>query len=124
MRDSLAMATLAAAAVLTGCATPHSEISGDRYHRAPIDTYPLQVIAVDGVFPLYEPARVDPGARQVTVRALPTRSQHIGTRKTVPLDVKACTLYYLVAVKETELSTDFEVKVDYEEPVPGCTRPR
>jgi hypothetical protein len=111
-----------AVAGLAGCATPYSQITGERYYRAPPDTYPLKVVAVDGVYPSVEPALVDPGLRQVTVRALPTSAQAIGLRKTVPLEVKPCTLYYLVAVKETELAPDFTVRVDHELPVPGCSR--
>jgi hypothetical protein len=110
------------AAALGGCATPYSKISGDRYFRVPIDTYPLEVVSVDGRHPLYEPARVEPGTHEVKVRALPTPSQHVGTAKTYALDVKPCTLYYLVAVKPTRLHTDYTVKVGHEQPVPGCSR--
>ena len=39
------------------------------------------------------------------------------------LDVKPCTRYYLVAVKETALSRDFEVRVDHAEVIAGCTPP-
>jgi hypothetical protein len=113
---------LACAAAFAGCATPYSEISGHRYFKAPIDTYPLEVVSVDGEFPLYEPARVDPGRREVKVRAFPAASQHVGTAKTYSLDVKPCTTYYLVAVKPTRLHTDYDVKVDYEQAVPGCAR--
>ena len=111
-----------AVAGLAGCSTPYSQITGERYYRAPPDTYPLKVVAVDGAYPSVEPVLVDPGLRQVTVRALPTSAQAIGLRKTVPLEVKPCTLYYLVAVKETELAPDFTVRVDNELPVPGCSR--
>jgi hypothetical protein len=111
-----------AVAGLGGCSTPYSQITGERYFRTPTDTYPLKVVAVDGVYPQVEPALVDPGLRQVSVRALPTSAQAIGLRKTVPLEVKPCTLYYIVAVKETELAPDFTVRVDHELPVPGCSR--
>ena len=110
------------AAGLSGCSTPYSQITGERYFRAPHDTYPLKVVAVDGIYPTVEPVLVDPGLRQVTVRALPTSAQAIGLSKTVPLEVKPCILYYIVAVKETELAPDFTVRVDYELPVPGCSR--
>ena len=38
-----------------------------------------------------------------------------------PLDVQPCMRYYLVAVKENRLASDFQVKVDYAEPIGGCT---
>jgi hypothetical protein len=118
----ICLALTLAAAALAGCSTPYSQITGERYFRAPHDTYPLKVVAVDGVYPSVEPVLVDPGLRQVTVRALPTSAQAIGARKTVPMEIKPCTLYYLVAVKETELAPDFTVRVDHELPVAGCSR--
>ena len=110
------------AAGLSGCSTPYSQITGERYHRSPIDTYPLKVVAIDGAYPSVEPALIEPGLRQVTVRALPTPVQAIGPSKTVPLEIKPCTLYYVVAVKQTELAPDFTVRVDQELPVAGCSR--
>ena len=113
---------LAVAAVLTGCAAPYSQISGGRYFQATIDTYPVEILEVDGKHPPHDPARVQPGMHEVKVRALPTPTQHVGTAKTHMLEVKPCTRYYLVAVKPTRLQPDYTVKVDHEEPVPGCTR--
>ena len=118
--STLAMTALAAAT--TACTTPYSELYGSRYYRTPIDTYPLTVISVDGEHFLRQPARIDPGARRVTVQGPPTVAQHIGKQQTVTLDVKPCTRYYLVAQKPNRLSSNYAVKVDHEEPVPGCAR--
>ena len=122
MRRSFLAFSLAVAAGLFGCATPYSQVTGERYFRSQIDTYDLKVVAVDGAYPQREPALVEPGMRQITVRAAPTPVQASGTEKTVPLDVKPCTRYYLVAVKPTRLATDFEVRVDHQIPVPNCER--
>ena len=121
MRRTLASSLLLASAVLAGCTTPYSQIYGTRYYQAPMDTYPVAVIAVDGEHYVRQPVQIDPGPRKITVQAPPTASSR-GEQQTITLDVKPCTRYYLVAVKENPLSNDFNVKVDYEEPVPGCTR--
>ena len=50
------------------------------------------------------------------------RSIHSGLARSVRrfrLDVQPCTRYYLVAVKDTRLSSDYEVRVDYTEALEG-----
>ena len=116
-----------AAALLAACATnyPYSQLDGRRYIRSNIDTYPLQVTAVDGKStPLNGPVLVEPGSRQVAVHTFPDKVHRFGVERKLTLNVKPCTHYYLVAVKSTALSPDYDVKVDYEEPVPGCTPPQ
>jgi len=118
----MALAALAAAA---GCGTtPYSQIDGARYSRAAIDTHPVLVTRIDGrSTPFTTPVRVDPGMRTVQVQTYPGLVDRFGTEKTFRMEVKPCTLYHLVAVKPNSLLRDFEVKVDYEEPVPGCAPP-
>jgi hypothetical protein len=113
---------IAASALLAGCTTPYSQLYGTRYYKAAIDTYPVTVISVDGEHYLRQPVRIDPGTHQVTVQAPPTVAQSHGKQRTMTLDVEPCMRYYLVAVKPNPLSTDFEVKVEHKEPVPGCSR--
>jgi len=122
--------TVAAAAfsasllALSGCAGPaYSELYGTRYYRTPIDTYPVQVVSVDGKDYLMQPVRIEPGRHQVSVQGPPGGAQRWGDKRTIELDVKACTRYWLVAVKENRLASDFSVKVDYEEPMSGCRPP-
>ena len=110
--------------VLTGCAGPaYSELYGTRYFRTTINTYPVQVVSVDGKDYLAQPVRVDPGRHRVAVQGPPGGGQRWGDERTIELDVKACTRYWLVAVKDNRLSSDFAVKVDYQEPMSGCRRP-
>ena len=116
----------AAAVALGGCASSgyhFSQIVGDRYFKTNIDTYPVSINEVDGRSYLgRDPVLVDPGLRRIVVQGPPTRVDLLETR-TIELDVKPCTRYYLVAVKANRLDNDFTVKVDYEESVPGCTPP-
>jgi hypothetical protein len=122
---TVALAALSASLLaMSGCAGPaYSELYGTRYYRTPIDTYPVLVVSVDGQDYLTQPVRVDPGRHKVSVQAPPGGAQRFGDVRTIDLDVKACTRYWLVAVKENKLSQDFSIKVDYEEPMSGCRPP-
>ncbi len=121
------LATLAGTSVLaSACASSgyhFSELEGRRYFRAPIDTYAVTVVRVDGKDTVFRPVRVDPGQRQVTVQGPPGGTGGIGEQRTISLAVAPCTRYYLVAVKPNRLDADFAVKVDFQEPVSGCTPP-
>lgn len=113
-----------AAAALAGCATTeYSQLYGNRYHRTSIDTYPVAIVSIDGKDIIRNPQYVEPGQRKITVEAPPGGAFRYGERETVTLDVKPCTRYYLVAVKDNRLSNDFKVKIDHEEAMAGCTPP-
>lgn len=124
------MKTIGATAALlavAGCASTgyhYSKLDGRRYYQAPIDTYPLLVTKVDGKSTMPStPVLVDPGPRVVGVQTFPDKIHPLGEERTINLDVKPCTHYYLVAVKPTRIATDYTVKIDHEEPVPGCSPP-
>jgi hypothetical protein len=114
------MLAIASLAGLVGCSTPYSQLVGYRYFRTPIDTYPVSVTRVDDTSYARLPVLIEPGTHEVTVQAPPAAGFAYGNSRTITLDVKPCTRYYLVAVKPNALSQDFSVKVDYEEPVSGC----
>ena len=138
-----AAATLATACTLAACASTDyhfSQLSGTRYYRVPIDTYPVSIVRVDGKDTLLGPltnaraegkdayqrpfSLVDPGLHQITVQGPPGGAGGVGETRTVPIEIAPCTRYYLVAVKTNKLASDFTVRVDYQEPVSGCTPPR
>jgi len=113
-------------AALAGCASGgyhYSQLDGHRYFRSAIDTHPVQIVRIDGTDTVFSPAPVEPGMRKVTVQGPPTPTSRLGDERTIELNVAPCTRYYLVAVKDNRLSNDFTVKVDYQEPVGGCTPP-
>jgi hypothetical protein len=132
-------AILAATTIVAACASTdyhYSQLSGTRYYRVPIDTYPVSIVRVDGLDvmqgslkrvpdhadPYQRPVSlVDPGLRQVTVQGPPGGTGGVGEQRTVPLEIAPCTRYYLVAVKSTALANDFTVRIDHQEPVSGCT---
>ena len=116
----------AVALALGGCASTDfhfSQIVGTRYFKTNIDTYPVSINEVDGRSYLGSaPVLVDPGVRQIVVQGPPTFVD-LQLTQTFELDVKPCTRYYLVAVKDNPLQNDFKVRVDFDQPLAGCTPP-
>ena len=111
---------------LAGCATTeyhYSQLYGQRYYKTPLDTYPVTIVRVDGKDTTLRPVLVDPGLRRITVQGPPGGASRLGEEREFALDVRPCTRYYLVAVRDNRLDADFAVRVDYEEPVGGCTPP-
>ena len=113
------------AAALAACASTdyhYSQLYGsattgaDRHLR-------VTIVRVDGKDTLLRPVLVDPGVRKVVVQGPPGGARHLGEEREISLDVRPCTRYYLVAVRPNKLASDFDVRVDYEEPVGGCTPP-
>jgi len=123
---SLSAAAALAVTGLSGCASldyHYSQISGQRYHVSPIDTYSVSILRVDDRSTILHPTPVDPGLRKILVQGPPDGVSREGRQREISLDVKPCTRYYLVAVKPTRIASDFDVRVDYQEPVGGCTPP-
>jgi hypothetical protein len=120
-----ALAALGVAA-LAACASAdyhYSQLYGQRYYKTPIDTYPVTIVRVDGKDTTLRPVLVDPGLRRIVVQGPPGGGNRLGEEREFALDVRPCTRYYLVAVRDNRLDSDFTVRVDYEEPVGGCTPP-
>ncbi|MCB2019409.1 MAG: hypothetical protein M9915_01745 [Rhizobacter sp.] len=127
-RRPLRVAAAALVLLLAGCASTgtgyhYSQLVGKRYFKTNIDTYPVLILEVDGrSFVGGVPVLVDPGVRNVLLQGPPTMVD-LQLTQTMKLDVKPCTRYYLVAVKQNPLQNEFTPRVDFEEPVPGCTPP-
>jgi hypothetical protein len=120
-----AFATLGVVA-LAACASTdyhYSQLYGQRYYKTQIDTYPVTILRVDGKDTTLRPVLVDPGLRRIIVQGPPGGANGLGEQREFALDVRPCTRYYLVAVRDNRLDSDFAVRVDYEEPVGGCTPP-
>ena len=87
---------------LTACASTdyqYSQLYGKRYNRAPIDTYDVTILRVDGKDTLFRQVLVDPGVRKVVVQGPPGGTPSLGEEREISLDVRPCTRYYLVAVQ-------------------------
>jgi hypothetical protein len=69
------------------------------------------------------PVLVDPGLRNVVVPGPPGATGGSGEQREIALNVLPCTRYYLVAVRPNRLGSDFDVRVDHQEPLGGCTPP-
>lgn len=123
-RPWIRVLALAAVVVASGCASTgyhFSQLVGTRYFKTNIDTYPVTINEVDGRSYLgRQPVLVDAGLRKVVVQG-PPAFVNLEETRTIELDVKPCTRYYLVAVKPNRLDNDFTVRIDFEEPIAGCT---
>ena len=122
-RSFLTLAAVCGVLALGACATGYhySQLYGTRYFRSEIDTYDVTIITVDGVTTALRPVAVDPGVRKIVVQGPPGGTRTVGNQQEITLNIAPCTRYYLVAVKSTALANDFTVRVDYQEPVSGCT---
>lgn len=116
------LAGLAVIVAVTGCATtPFSYIDGNRYFKTELHSYSVIVLDVDGRSDTRNPVMIDPGRHVIRVQGPAASGFRYGETRTLTLDVKACTRYYLKAVKKNSLEQDFEPQVDYVEPIAGCT---
>jgi hypothetical protein len=119
-------AAVLGAVVLSACASTdyhYSQLYGNRYFRANIDTYAVTIVQVDGKSTALRPVAVDPGLRKIVVQGPPGGTHSQGEQREFELNVAPCTRYYLVAVRDNRLASDFTVRIDYQEPVGGCTPP-
>jgi hypothetical protein len=120
-----ALAALSAAAiVLSGCASSFhgSYLVGQRYFMSNLDTQPVLILGVDNWDTTERRVLVEPGEHVIRVQAMPVPGapQETGALK---LDVKPCFTYYIVAVRDTRIVASFTPRVDYAEPLGGCTPP-
>ena len=112
-----------ALALLAGCATNDatSQLLGERYILTNIDTYPVQIVSVDGVSSTLSPQRVRPGKRELLLRGPPGGA---GFSEVVPftVEVAPCTRVYIVAVKANPLDTNFTPRIDHVMPLGSSCR--
>lgn len=112
--------------VLAACASGYhySQLSGQKYNVTNLNNYPVIINRIDGQSPLVgEPyVPVNPGPRTIEVQGPPNLTNP-GEYRSITIDVKVCTRYYIVAFKPERLTSDFTPQIDYEMPVPGCTPP-
>jgi hypothetical protein len=121
-KTSVAASLVIAAALLSGCASSFhgSYLVGERWFKTSIDTQPVIILSVDGRDTTMRRVLVDPGVREIRVQAMPVPGAPNETR-TFTLDVKPCFTYYIVAVRESRIASDFTPRVDFAQPLGGCT---
>lgn len=107
---------------LASCATvgEFSYIDGRRYFQAEMNTFSVVVLDIDGKSYATNPVMIEPGMHAIRVQGPPAAGFRQGEARTLNLDVKPCTRYYLKAVKENPLQQDFTPAVDYQEPITNC----
>lgn len=121
---AVAATMVAAAAVLSGCASSFhgSYLVGQRWYKTNIDTQPVIILGVDNWDTTERRVLVEPGQRVIRVQALPVPGAPNETGA-LKLDVKPCFTYYIVAVRQNPITAEFTPRVDYAEPLAGCTPP-
>jgi hypothetical protein len=121
MKATCLFSSLTATALLAGCvAAPISEVTGARYHRAEMNRSAAIILAVDGSSSTQRVIKVDPGLREIDLQAFPVGGFRQGEKRTMKLDVKPCTRYYVNVQRQTSLSQDWEPVVDFQESIAGC----
>lgn len=108
---------------LVSCATREqfSYLYGDRWVRSELDTYDTVILAVDGHSYTYnDRIRVEPGEHHIFFDTLPSSGFSFSPRKELVLNVEPCTRYYFEAKRQNNAQQDFELRVNYKEPIPGC----
>ena len=127
MKISRTLLVLSAAAMLGGCATQPDGVAylhGERWLKAELNTYDVIIISVDGTHYIErrdKPVIIEPGLHRIVVQAPPVTGFVYGEQRTLTLDVKPCTRYYIVAVKANPLDSNFTPRVDYALPLgSGC----
>jgi hypothetical protein len=116
---------LAAVLAATACETykTFSQLDGYRWSKVDINTFDVIIISVDDTSYVQRglPVMVEPGPHKIVVQGPPTRGFPQGQLRTLALDVKPCTRYWLEARKQNSVQQDFEPAVNYEERISGCT---
>jgi hypothetical protein len=122
-------AAAAAMVLVGGCATlpeGFAYLQGERWSKVELNTYDVIIISVDDshyIEDRYKPVIIEPGMHKIVVQGPPVAGFTYGEQRTLTLDVKPCTHYWLEAKKPGPLSQDFEPRVNYEEPLAGCRPP-
>ncbi len=107
---------------LVGCAISAKDTA--RFQRPTIDAFPVAIVAIDGAAVAGAAFAMQPGLRKVTVQMPAEAGFKTGEQRTIDLMVKACTKYWLVAMRDSRVGDQFEVKVDHEQRVYPCEAPR
>ncbi len=104
---------------LAGCA---GTADAPRFARAmATESFPVTIVAVDGLPTAAGAATMEPGLRKLTVQMPHVAGFREGEVRTFELDVKACTKYWLVAQRDARSTASYDVKVDHEQRIYNCS---
>jgi hypothetical protein len=118
---------LALSLTLAGCQSwgpTWSEVSGDRYFRAEMNTSSTIINTIDGTSPVSgNPTRIAPGKHTLALTAVPLSPNWKSGTDLAYFDLVAepCKRYYVAARFENPLGPRFTPYLDYVEPIAGCT---
>ena len=118
---------LALLLALAGCQSwgpTWSEVSGDRYFLAEMNTSSTIINTIDGTSPVTgNPTRIEPGQHRLALTAVPLSAGWKRGTDLAYFDLVAepCKRYYVAARFENPLGPRFTPYLDYVEPIAGCT---
>lgn len=98
-----------------------SFVTGERYFKSNMRTYPVTIMSVDGRDTTLKWVLVQPGKRVLRLQGAPPPGWRWGPDEFYTLDVQPCTRYWIVAFKPNETDSHFTPRIDYQEPLAGCT---
>jgi hypothetical protein len=105
---------------LAACGTTTAD--APRFARAVAsEAFPVTIVAVDGLPTASGAATMEPGLRKLTVQMPQVAGFREGDLRTIELDVKACTKYWLVAQRDAGGAATYDVKVEHEQRVYNCS---
>ncbi len=113
-------AAIVVALQVVGCGSSPRDVA--RFQGTGVEAFAVSIVAVDGAPTTAAGAStMEPGMRKVTVAMPAAAGFKAGEQRTIDLDVKACTKYWLVATRDARVSQQYEIKVDHEQRVYTCT---
>jgi len=121
---ALVLALIPVCTALVGCTTskPMAYLNGYRWNKAELNTYDTFIVSVDGKGYIQNSRIwVDPGLRHIVFQTLPVPGFTTSPEKSLDLNVEPCTRYWFEAKRSSERDQDFEPRVNYKEPIVGCS---
>jgi hypothetical protein len=125
LRFGLMLAPVAVLVAIEGCASkPFSYLDSKRWSRVEINTYDTTIVSVDGTtYPYRSRIMVDPGRHHIVFQTVAAAGFTYSPQKALDIDIQPCVRYWFEAKRANPLQQDFEPRVNYMEPIPGCAAP-
>lgn len=108
---------------LAGCkSTPYAIVDGSQNLASDTNNYDVEIVAIDGSFESnIRQKNIKPGYHSVHVITTgPSRGKG-SESKVYPLVAQECMRYEISAQHRTSISSDWEIRVLNERPIPSCT---
>jgi hypothetical protein len=109
---------------VAGCTTskPFAQLEGYRWNKTEINTYDAVIVSIDGKsYPYNDRIIVEPGQHHLVLQARPAAGFRLIPEESMDLNVEPCMRYWFEAKRTNALEQRFEPRINYQEPIPGCS---